>query len=308
MVCENVLQAIGNTPLIKINGFTNENDATIYAKAEFLNVGGSIKTRTAYNMVECAIKRGELKSDCIIVEPSSGNQGIGLALVCAVLGLKLIVIMPDSVSVERRKIIMQYGAEVRLVKDDGNIGECIKKCIRMAKNMKKNNPNVFLPNQFFNKDNPNAHELGTAQEIFKDLNGNVHGLCLGVGSGGTISGVGRALKVKNPSVQIWAVEPENSAVLSGGKSGTHIQMGIGDGIIPKVLDRKIIDRIIKVSDEKALSCAKALAKTNGLLCGISSGSNICASIQLAKLLGKGKNVVTVLPDTGERYFSTALFE
>ncbi len=308
MLFENVLQAIGNTPLIRIKGFTGEDDGEIYAKAECCNVGGSIKTRTAFNMIRDAESHGKLKNGSHIVEISSGNQGVGLALVGAVLGYKVTVIMPDSVSAERRKIIKSYGAKVLLVKDNNDIGKCVEDCFKLAMEMKKADKSIFIPDQFSNEANCEAHEKFTAKEIIDDLNGNIDGFCVGIGSGGSITGIGRALKKINPNVEIWAVEPENSAVLSGGKRGSHLQMGIGDGIIPEILDVNLISNIIKVSDEKAINSAKMIARTNGLLCGITSGSNLIGSILLAKKLGKGKRVVTVFPDTGERYFSTPLFD
>ncbi len=307
MLFENVLQAIGNTPLIKIKGFTSEEDGEIFAKAECFNVGGSIKTRTAFNMIRDAESHGKLKNGSHIVEISSGNQGVGLALVGAVLGYKVTVIMPDSVSEERRKIIKSYGAKVLLVKDNNDIGKCVEDCFKLAMEMKKADKSIFIPDQFSNEANCEAHEKFTAKEIIDDLNGNIDGFCVGIGSGGSITGIGRALKKINPNVEIWAVEPENSAVLSGGKRGSHFQMGIGDGIIPEILDVNLISNIIKVSDEMAINSAKMIARTNGLLCGITSGSNLIGSILLAKKLGKGKRVVTVFPDTGERYFSTPLF-
>ncbi len=307
MLFENVLQAIGNTPLIKIKGFTSEEDGEIFAKAECFNVGGSIKTRTAFNMIRDAESHGKLKNGSHIVEISSGNQGVGIALVGAVLGYKVTVIMPDSVSEERRKIIKSYGAKVLLVKDNNDLGKCVEDCFKLVKEMKNADESIFIPDQFSNEANCEAHEKFTAKEIIDDLNGNIDGFCVGIGSGGSITGIGRALKKINPNVEIWAVEPENSAVLSGGKRGSHLQMGIGDGIIPEILDVNLISNIIKVSDEMAINSAKMIARTNGLLCGITSGSNLIGSILLAKKLGKGKRVVTVFPDTGERYFSTPLF-
>ena len=304
---ENLLNYIGNTPLIKLVGFTTPNDATIYAKAEFLNVGGSIKTRASYAMIIGAIKSGKLKKGGRVVEVSSGNQGVGLALVGAIMGFKVTIIMPDSVSVERSKIIKAYGAQVITVKDEGDIGACINKCMQLAQQMKREDGLVFIPDQFSNYDNLLAHEKQTAQEIISKLKGKIDGFCVGVGSGGTLGGIGKSIKRINKNAQVWAVEPENSAVISGKTAGSHIQMGIGDGFIPPILDRSIIDNVVTVSDETALYYAKKLACTNGALCGISSGANLAGSVMLAKKLGKGKVVVTVLPDTGERYFSTPLF-
>ena len=308
MIYQNILEAVGHTPMIQLNHFTGPEDARILVKYEGLNIGGSIKTRTALKMIEEAEIRGELKPDSIIVEPTSGNQGIGLALVGAVKGYQVIIIMPDSVSYERRLLVSQYGAEVRLVHDDNNIGECIQNCIKLAKQMQAEDPRVYVPDQFSNRDNLKAHLDATALEILEQVDGPIDAFCSGIGTGGTISGIGRVLKEKNPHIQIAAVEPENAAILSGGSIGTHLQMGIGDGLIPDILDQHIYDMIFIVTDDEAMETTKALAKKEGILCGISSGTNVCAAIKLAKLLGKGKTVVTVLPDTGERYFSTPLFE
>ncbi len=308
MVYNNILEAMGNTPLIKLNHLTNDNMADIYVKFEGLNVGGSIKTRTAYNMILDAESKGLLTPDTIIVEPTSGNQGIGLALVGAVKGYKVKIIMPDSVSEERRKLVAHYGAEVILVHDAGNIGACIEECLNLALKMKNDDPNVFVPQQFENPANPAIQRECTAQEILRDINGPIHGFCSGIGTGGTITGIGEALKAKNPDMTIWAVEPEDAAILSGGSIGTHIQMGIGDGIIPKILNCEIYDDICIVTDDEAIHTSKELASKEGIMCGISSGTNVAAAIKLAKKLGKGKTVVTVLPDTAERYFSTPLFE
>lgn len=308
MIYNNILEAMGNTPLIKLNHLAPIDGADIYVKFEGLNVGGSIKTRTAYNMILDATKRGLLNKDSIIVEPTSGNQGIGLALVGAVLGYKTIIIMPDSVSEERRKLVNHYGAEVILVHDAGNIGACIEECLNLALKMKAANPNVFVPQQFENPANPEIQRTSTAQEILNDINGPIHGFCSGIGTGGTITGIGEALKEKNPDMLIWAVEPKHAAILSGGSIGTHIQMGIGDGIIPEILNCDIYDDICIITDEEAIHTSKELASKEGIMCGISSGTNVAATIKLAKKMGKGKTVVTILPDTAERYFSTPLFE
>lgn len=308
MVYNTILDAIGHTPMIKLNRLSNPEDAQILVKYEGVNIGGSIKTRTAYNMLKCAEEKGLINKDTIIVEPTSGNQGIGLALVGAVKGYKIKIIMPDSVSEERRKLVQNYGAEVILIHDDGNIGKCIEECMETAKQMARENPNVYIPGQFENPDNPKAHIYHTATEILEQVSGDIDGFCSGVGTGGTISGIGEVLKRQNPSIKIWAVEPENAAILSGGSVGTHLQMGIGDGLIPENLNTTIYEHICVISDEEAIETAKRLASEEGIMCGISSGSNVAAAIKLAKRLGKGKTVVTVLPDTGERYFSTKLFE
>ena len=266
MIYNNVLEAVGQTPLIRLNRMVDADSADVLVKFEALNVGGSIKTRTALNMIEQAEREGLIGKDTIIVEPTSGNQGIGLALVGAVKGYRVVIIMPDSVSEERRKLIRHYGAEVRLIHDAGDIGACIDECLQTALRMQEEDERVFVPQQ-----------------------------C-------------EVLKAQYPDIEIWAVEPENAAILAGGTVGTHLQMGIGDGIIPDILNLKIYDEIYVVTDEEALSTAKRLAREEGLMCGISAGTNVAAALKLAKKLGKGKTVVTVLPDTAERYFSTPLFE
>ena len=308
MVYENILQAIGHTPIIKLQKLSPKGGADILVKFEGLNVGGSIKTRVALNMIEDAERRGLINKNTIIVEPTSGNQGIGLALVGAVRGYKTIIIMPDSVSEERRKLVKHYGAEVVLVHDDGNIGECIEECMQTALRMQAEDPNVFVPQQFENPANPSIQREQTAVEILEQVGKPIHGFCSGIGTGGTITGIGETLKAANPDIEIWAVEPEHAAILSGGSIGTHIQMGIGDGVIPAILNQNIYTDICIVKDEEAIQTAKDLASKEGIMCGISSGTNVAAAIKLAKKLGKGKTVVTVLPDTAERYFSTPLFD
>jgi len=308
MVYENILEAIGNTPIIKLQHLCEKDSADILVKFEGLNVGGSIKTRTALNMILDAEAQNLINKDTIIVEPTSGNQGIGLALVGAVRGYKTKIIMPDSVSEERRKLVRHYGAEVILVHDAGNIGACIEECVSLALKMKEEDENVFVPQQFENPANPAVQREKTAMEILKQVDGPIHGFCSGIGTGGTITGIGEVLKEANPDMTIWAVEPENAAILSGGSIGTHIQMGIGDGIIPEILNCSIFDDICLVTDEEAIRTSKELAAKEGIMCGISSGTNVAAAIKLARKLGKGKTVITVLPDTAERYFSTPLFE
>lgn len=308
MIYENVLEAIGNTPIIRLRNMKDGDSADILVKFEGLNVGGSIKTRTAYNMIKVAEQEGIIGPDTIIVEPTSGNQGIGLALVGAVKGYKTIIIMPDSVSEERRLLVKHYGAEVVLIHDDGDIGKCIDECLQTALRMAKENPKVFVPQQFANPANPMIHRNQTAIEILRDVDGPIHGFCSGIGTGGTITGIGEILKEKNPDMEIWAVEPEHAAILSGGSIGTHLQMGIGDGIIPEILNQNLYNNICTITDEEALETSRLLAKKEGLMCGISSGTNVAAAIKMAKLLGKGKTVVTILPDTAERYFSTPLFD
>ena len=308
MVYQNILDAMGNTPMIQLNHMVPEGAARILVKFEGLNVGGSIKTRTAYNMICDAEEKGVIDQDTIIVEPTSGNQGIGLALVGAVKGYRTIIIMPDSVSEERRKLINHYGAELILIHDDNNIGECIDECLQTAMRMAEEDPNVFVPQQFINPANPQVHRSHTGQEILEQVDGPIHGFCSGIGTGGTITGIGETLKAANPDMEIWAVEPEHAAILSGGSIGSHLQMGIGDGVIPDILNQNIYQDIYIVKDEEAIRTAQELASKEGIMCGISSGTNVAAAIQLAMKLGEGKTVVTVLPDTAERYFSTPLIE
>lgn len=308
MIYNNVLEAMGNTPLIKLSHIVPEECADILVKYEGINIGGSIKTRTAYNMIIEAEKEGIIKPDTIIVEPTSGNQGIGLSLVGAVRGYKVRIIMPDSVSYERRKLIKAYGAELVLIHDNGDIGKCIDECLQTALKMQEEDNRVWVPQQFVNPANPQVHKNHTAIEILNDVNGPIDGFCAGFGTGGTISGIGNALKDKNPDIKIWVAEPQHAAILSGGSIGTHLQMGIGDGLIPENLDTNIYDDIVIVTDEEAINTTKRLIREEGILCGISSGTNVTAAIKLAQKLGKGKTVVTILPDTGERYFSTELFE
>ncbi len=307
MVFENILDAMGNTPLIKLNRMASSDSAEILVKFEGLNVGGSIKTRTAYNMICEAEKEGRIHKDTIIVEPTSGNQGIGLALAGAVKGYKVRIIMPDSVSEERRKLISHYGAELVLIHDDGNIGKCIEECLETALDMEKENPYIFVPQQFENPANPQIHRSQTGLEILEQAERPIDGFCSGIGTGGTITGIGEVLKEANPGITIWAAEPEHAAILSGGSVGTHIQMGIGDGVIPGILNQQIYSDICIITDEEAIHTAKELASKEGIMCGISSGTNVAAAIRLAKQIGPGGTVVTVLPDTAERYFSTPLF-
>ena len=308
MICNNILDALGHTPIIRLNHMTKPGDAEVLVKFEGLNVGGSIKTRTAYNMICDAEKAGKIKDDTIIVEPTSGNQGIGLALVGAVRGYKVRIIMPDSVSEERKKLMEHYGAEVILIHDENDIGKCIAECLELALKMEREDPRVFVPQQFANPANTQTHRNHTALEIMEQVAKPIHGFCSGIGTRGTITGIGETLKNQFPDIWIWAVEPENAAILSGGNIGTHEQMGIGDGIIPPILNQQIYQRIYIVSDEEAIQTAKDLARLEGIMCGISSGTNVAAALRMAHTLGEGKTVVTVLPDTAERYFSTTLFQ
>jgi len=308
MIYDNVLQAVGRTPLIRLNHMAPKDGARVLVKFEGVNVGGSVKTRVAQAILKDAEEKGLLGPESVIVEATSGNQGIGLALCGAVMGYKVRIIMPDSVSEERRKLVRQYGADVILVHDAGDIGACVTECRRRAEEMGREDPSVFLPSQFDNPANPAVHHSRTGREILEDADGPIHGFCSGFGTGGTLSGVGAALREANPETAIWAAEPEKAAVLSGGSVGTHLQMGIGDGFVPGNLDRGIYDRVCVVTDQEALAAARDLARLEGLLCGVSSGTNVCAALRMAKELGPGKTVVTLLPDTGERYFSTPLFE
>ena len=308
MIYNNILEAMGHTRMIRLNHMVSPDSADVLVKFEGLNVGGSIKTRTAYNMIAVAEQNGLIGPDSIIVEPTSGNQGIGLALIGAVRGYQTIIVMPDSVSEERRKLVHHYGAEVILIHDDGDIGKCIDECLHTALRMAAENPKVYVPQQFENPANPQVHRNQTALEILAQVDGPIDGFCSGIGTGGTITGIGEVLREKNPHMTIWAVEPENAAILAGGTVGTHLQMGIGDGLIPGILNTNIYDDIYIVTDEEAITTAKDLARKEGLMCGISSGTNVAAACKLAKKLGPGKTVVTVLPDTAERYFSTPLFD
>ena len=307
MISDTLLDAIGHTPLVRLHRMVAENSAEVLVKFEALNVGGSIKTRTAWKMICDAEAKGLIGPDSIIVEPTSGNQGIGLALVGAVRGYRTVIILPDSVSEERRKLMHHYGAEVIVVHDAGNIGDAIAECVRKAEEMRRSDPRVYVPQQFSNPSNPAAHKLHTALEIMEQAAKPIHGFCSGIGTGGTLSGIGEVLKAQNQEIEIWAVEPQNAAILAGGTVGTHLQMGIGDGLIPDNLNTKIYSHICVVTDEDALNTARDLARKEGLLAGISAGTNVFAALQLAKKLGPGKTVVTVLPDTAERYFSTPLF-
>ena len=308
MIYGNVLEAVGHTPMIRLNKMAENGSAEILVKYEGLNVGGSIKTRTALNMIEDGERRGLIGPDTDIVEPTSGKQGIGLALIGAVRANRVKIIMPDSVSVERRQRIPHDGAEVILVHDAGNIGDAIEECRLTALKMAEEDPNVFIPGQFENPANPMVRKHHTALEILEQVAGPIHGFCSGVGTGGTISGIGESLKALNPDITVWAVEPEHAAILAGGNIGTHLQMGIGDGLIPDNLNRSIYSDICIISDEEAIETARDLARLEGLMCGISSGTNVAAARRMARILGEGKTVVTVLPDTAERYFSTPLFD
>ncbi|NPV71022.1 MAG: cysteine synthase A [Firmicutes bacterium] len=303
-----LLEAIGGTPLVELRRVRPKNRTRILAKMEAVNPGGSIKSRTALGMIEAAERRGLLHPDSIIVEPTSGNQGIGLAMVAAVKGYKAIIVMPETMSIERRRLIRAYGAQIVLTPDCGDMQKTFEACIRKAYDLRDNDPRVFIPQQFENPANPDIHRRTTGPEIMEQVGEPISAFVAGVGTGGSLTGVGESLKEKCPGVIIVAVEPDNAAVLSGGKMGNHIQQGIGDGMIPPVLNTSVIDRVITVADEDARNTARRLAREEGLLVGVSSGSNVWAALTLAEELGDGKTIVTVLPDTGERYLSTGLFD
>lgn len=298
-LANNVLELICNTPIVRINRLAEKDSAHLYAKLEQFNPGGSVKDRICLSMISEAESQGLLKPGSTIIEPTSGNTGIGLAMVGAVKGYRVILTMPETMSLERIYILKTLGAEVILTSGiDGMTG-----AIKKAEELLKNTPNSFMPQQFKNPSNPKIHRETTAKEILDALGSDIDAFVAGVGTGGTITGVGEELKRANPKIRIIAVEPETSAVLSGGKAGPHKIQGIGAGFIPEVLNRKVIDEIVKVSDNDAYRTSQRLAKEEGLFVGISSGAAAYAAIKTARDLGKGKAVVTVLPDTGERYFS-----
>lgn len=299
----NILELIGNTPLVKLNKIIDEEMAEILVKLEFYNPGGSIKDRIAFSMIEDAEKKGLIKEDSTIIEPTSGNTGIGIAMICAVKGYRCILVMPESMSLERIYILKSYGAEVVLTPAFEGMEGSIKKSEELAKKIEKS----FILRQFDNPANPEIHRRTTAKEILNATGGRIDAFIAGVGTGGTITGVGEILKENNKDIKIIAVEPATSAVLSGEKPGPHKIPGIGAGFIPSVLNRNIIDEIFKVSDNEAFKTSQRLAKKEGIFAGISSGANVVAALKVAKKLGKGKRVVTVLPDSGERYFSVAQY-
>lgn len=302
-IYEDITQLIGNTPMIRLNKIVPENAAEVIVKLESFNPGGSVKDRIALNMIKRAEEEGRLKPGGTIVEATSGNTGIGLAMVSAVKGYKLILVMPDTMSIERRNLLLSYGAELVLTPG----AEGMKGAIKKAQEILELNPDYIILDQFKNSANPEIHELTMAKEILKDTNGIVDAFVAGVGTGGTISGVGKVLKQYNKDIKIFAVEPEESPVLSGGKPGPHKIQGIGAGFIPDTLNLDVIDEIIKVKERDAFEMSMKLAKQEGILCGISSGANVFAAIEVANRIGKGKRVVTVLPDTGERYLSMHKF-
>lgn len=304
-ICKTILACVGGTPLVEISGKMNLGAARVLAKVEFFNPGGSVKDRIAVRMIEAAERRGDLKPGATLIEPTSGNTGVGLALVCAVKGYHLILTMPDTMSVERRKLAAAYGAEVVLT--PGSLG--MKGSIEKAAELQAEIPGSYIPQQFENPDNAPTHFESTGPEIWEDAVGNVAAFVAGVGTGGTVTGVGRFLKSKDPSVKVYAVEPDVSPILSGGAAGPHKIQGIGANFIPKVFDASVVDGVIPVSAENAGATARAVAAKDGLLVGISSGAALFAALELAKKTEfAGKNIVVLLPDTGERYLSTWLFE
>jgi len=303
-IANDVTDLIGNTPLVKINKLSNKTGATILGKCEFMNPSGSVKDRIALSMIDAAIKEGKISKDTVVVEPTSGNTGIGLATVCAAKGIRLILTMPESMSLERRQLLGALGAQIELT--PAKLG--MKGAIDKATELNKELENSFMPQQFNNPANPEMHRKTTAQEILKDTDGKVDILVASVGTGGSLTGIGEILKEHNPDIQIIAVEPSSSPVISGGKAGSHKIQGIGAGFIPTVLNTEIFNEVIQVNDEDAFSASKDMAKSEGLLVGISAGANLWASTQVAsRAENKGKTIVTILCDTGERYLSTNLY-
>jgi len=304
-IANDMTELIGNTPLVRLNRIAGDIKATLVAKLEFFNPASSVKDRIGVSMIEEAEKEGRINKDSVIIEPTSGNTGIALAWVCAVKGYRCILVMPETMSLERRKLLKALGAE--LILTPGEKG--MRGAIEVAENLAKSNPNYFIPYQFKNPANPEIHRKTTAEEIWQDTEGKVDIVVAGVGTGGTITGIAEVIKARKPSFKAIAVEPENSPVLSGGSPGPHKIQGIGAGFIPEVLNREIIDEVIKVSDESAIETARRLAKEEGIIAGISSGAAVYASIEVAKRKeSEGKLIVVILPDTGERYISVGLYE
>ena len=303
-IYNDVTELIGRTPLLRINKLTGENDATVLIKLERNNPGGSVKDRIAYNMIKRAEEEGRLKPGGTIIEPTSGNTGIGLAMVAAALGYKVILTMPETMSIERRKLLKAYGAEIVLTPGT----EGMKGAIKKAEEILAETKNAIIPQQFENPANPAIHEKTTGVEIWEDTGGKVDYFVSGVGTGGTLTGAGRYLKERNPELKIIAVEPTNSPVISGGEPGPHKIQGIGAGFIPEILDIELIDEIYKISNEEAMETARQAARKEGILIGISSGAALAAALKAARKAGKDKTIVVVAPDTGERYLSTVLFE
>ncbi len=302
-IYNDVTELIGRTPLLRINKLTGENDATVLIKLERNNPGGSVKDRIAYSMIKRAEEEGRLKPGGTIIEPTSGNTGIGLAMVAAALGYKVILTMPETMSIERRMLLKAYGAEIVLTPGK----EGMKGAIRKAEELLAETENAIIPQQFENPANPAIHEKTTGVEIWEDTGGRIDYFVSGVGTGGTLTGAGRYLKERNPELKIIAVEPANSPVISGGDPGPHKIQGIGAGFIPAILDTELIDEIYKITDEEAMETARQAARKEGILIGISSGAALAAALKIAQKAGKGKTIVAIAPDTGERYLSTELF-
>ncbi len=303
-IAKNILELIGKTPLVQINKLNNDGVAAIAAKVESFNPAGSIKDRPALNMIEDAEKKGLVNKDTVIIEPTSGNMGVGLALACAVKGYRVIFTMPETMSIERRKLMKAYGAELVLTEGAKGMKGAVDKAFELNKEIK----NSFVPMQFENPANPEIHEKTTAEEIWDDTDGKVDVVIAGVGTGGTVSGIGRTLKNKKTNIKIIAVEPFKSQVLAGGQASGHGIQGIGANFVPKNFDKDVVDEVIPVKDEDAFETARLLAKKEGILCGISSGAAMFAALEQAKKIeNKDKLIVVILPDTGERYLSSALF-
>ncbi|SDH94186.1 cysteine synthase A [Desulfosporosinus hippei] len=301
-VVDNITELIGKTPLVRLQRIVKPGMANVYVKVEFFNPGGSVKDRIAWGMIKDAEERGILRPGGTIIEPTSGNTGIGLAMIAAARGYRLIVVMPDSLSVERRMLMAAYGAEFILTPG----AEGMNGAIAEAKRLLNENPDYFMPQQFENPANPEAHRKTTALELLEQLQ-DIHAFVAGIGTGGTITGVGEVLKARLPEIQIIGAEPASSPVISGGKPGSHKIQGIGAGFIPEVLNKSILDQVIQVSNEEAMETARRMAREEGLLVGISCGAAVSAALQVAATLGEGKNIVVLAPDTGERYLSTELF-
>lgn len=302
-IANSITELIGNTPIVKLGRMTSEDDAEVYAKLEYMNPGSSVKDRIANAMIEAAEKQGKIKPGDTIVEPTSGNTGIGLAMVAAAKGYKAILVMPDTMSLERRKLLKAYGAELVLTPGPQGMKGAIAKAEELV-----NDKGYFMPQQFKNPANPEIHEMTTGKEIIEQMGDSLDAFISGIGTGGTITGAGKALKGHYPGIRIYAVEPEDSAILSGHEPGPHKIQGIGAGFIPDTLDTSIYDEVLTVSNEDAMTYARLAADKEGVLAGISSGAAIYAALQVAKKLGKGKKVLTVLPSNGERYLSTALYQ
>jgi len=304
-VARSVEELIGKTPLLRLNGFSNESGAEIYGKCEFMNPNGSVKDRIGANLINTAIKEGKITQDTVIIEPTSGNTGIALASICAVKGLKLILTMPSSMSIERQKLLKAYGAEIVLTPSEKGMRGAVEAADELAREHK----NSFIPGQFDNGANPDAHRHSTALELIEEMDGKIDIFVAAIGTGGTITGVGEVLKAKIPGITVIAVEPKDSPVLSGGTAGAHKIQGIGAGFVPSVLNKSVYDEILTVSNEDAFAAARSIARSEGVLVGISAGANAyAASVIAARPENKGKNIVTVLCDTGERYLSTPLFD